>query len=165
MGGKNFYCEYCDRSFKDVAEARKKHLSSLQHAKNKNWYYQSLKDPEQILAEESQKKPCMKFINQGNCPWDILCRYSHYTPAQMQELQNMVAAKAQKSSNLDLPDPQQVFQEFLKDIIDPEEIVRANINPWPLPPELAQYPNLPPSLQPITYDKFVDFEFTEWGQR
>ena len=37
--GKRYYCEYCDRSFKDDPEARKKHLSSLQHVKNRADHY------------------------------------------------------------------------------------------------------------------------------
>lgn len=41
--GKTYYCDYCDRSFKDDVEARKKHLSSLQHAKNRANHYSVFK--------------------------------------------------------------------------------------------------------------------------
>jgi len=37
--GKTYYCDYCDRSFKDDVEARKKHLSSMQHMTNRASHY------------------------------------------------------------------------------------------------------------------------------
>lgn len=41
--GKRYYCDYCDRSFKDDVEARKKHLFSLQHMKNRADHYSVFK--------------------------------------------------------------------------------------------------------------------------
>lgn len=46
--GKQYYCDYCDRSFKDETDARKKHLSSLQHINNKANHYNQFKG---ILTE------------------------------------------------------------------------------------------------------------------
>ena len=39
--GKTYYCEYCDRSFKDAKDARKKHLTSLQHIITRENYYRT----------------------------------------------------------------------------------------------------------------------------
>lgn len=41
--GKTYYCDYCDRFFKDDIEARKKHLSSLQHVANRESHYNAYK--------------------------------------------------------------------------------------------------------------------------
>lgn len=43
MGGNRYYCDYCDRSFKDAQGARKKHLESVQHLKNKEDHYRRFK--------------------------------------------------------------------------------------------------------------------------
>lgn len=53
MGGKNYYCDYCERSFKDAAGARKKHLISMQHIKNKNLHYRQFKGLTFILFFKS----------------------------------------------------------------------------------------------------------------
>ena len=37
--GKQYYCDYCNRSFKENAEARKKHLTSLMHINNRTDHY------------------------------------------------------------------------------------------------------------------------------
>lgn len=43
MGGNHYYCDYCDRSFKDAQGARKKHLEGVQHQKNKKEHYNRFK--------------------------------------------------------------------------------------------------------------------------
>lgn len=42
--------------------------------------------PKEILETESEKKLCMRFFS-GTCMFGVMCRYSHYTPEQMTELQ------------------------------------------------------------------------------
>lgn len=41
--GKRYFCEYCDRAFKDTSTSRKNHLKSLQHSQNKKAWYDSFK--------------------------------------------------------------------------------------------------------------------------
>ena len=43
MGGNHYYCDYCDRSFKDVQSTREKHLISITHKKNREEYYNNFK--------------------------------------------------------------------------------------------------------------------------
>lgn len=45
--GKTYYCDYCDRFFKDEVEARKKHLSSMQHVANRESHYSIYKGKDQ----------------------------------------------------------------------------------------------------------------------
>lgn len=40
---KRYYCDYCDRSFKDNPEARKKHLTSLLHVNARTEHYRLFK--------------------------------------------------------------------------------------------------------------------------
>lgn len=38
-----YYCDYCDKTFFDVGDARKKHFESKQHKMLVKLYYDSLK--------------------------------------------------------------------------------------------------------------------------
>ncbi|KAK0161800.1 hypothetical protein PV327_008214 [Microctonus hyperodae] len=166
--GKQYYCDYCDRSFKDETDARKKHLSSLQHINNKTNHYNLFKDPRDILREESKKIPCNKFINYGECNFGNNCRFSHLTPAMTWELQRMVAWKdellwSQQMRNM--PNENEIIDEYFQCPIvtndENEEIINYSI--WNIPSELKNYPNLPPSLWPITPKSVTDINFGKWG--
>ncbi|XP_001604986.1 zinc finger matrin-type protein 5 [Nasonia vitripennis] len=161
--GKRYYCDYCDRSFKDVPATRKKHLESLQHLKNKEEHYKYFKDPEIILKEEKMKNPCNRFLFKGECLFGSSCRYSHYSPAMIQQLQYIVdtrnKSKEVKTYN---PDPQEVVK-FLEDSIKADEITEIEKDLWPRIPGLDNIPNLPPSLRPISYKDFTDGDFPDWG--
>lgn len=37
--GKRYYCDYCDRSFIDDIQARKKHLNGTSHVRNRKLHY------------------------------------------------------------------------------------------------------------------------------
>lgn len=41
--GKKYYCEYCDKRFKDDASIRKKHIEGLPHQKARNEHYAHFK--------------------------------------------------------------------------------------------------------------------------
>jgi len=41
--GKRYYCDYCDRSFVDDLEARKKHLNGSVHMRLKKEHYDSFR--------------------------------------------------------------------------------------------------------------------------
>lgn len=38
--GRRYYCDYCDKTFIDDLDARKKHLSSSHHIKLRNLHYE-----------------------------------------------------------------------------------------------------------------------------
>lgn len=44
-------------------------------------------DPEEILKEETGKIPCRKLSNGEECPFEKNCRFSHYSPQMIWELQ------------------------------------------------------------------------------
>lgn len=46
-------------------------------------------DPEIILREESTKIPCKWYLTNGECAFGLGCRYSHYTPPMIWELQRL----------------------------------------------------------------------------
>ena len=63
--GKQYYCDYCNKSFIDKATNRKKHLLSLNHKVARTHHYKQFDSPLQIIIEESQKKTCIEFNKRG----------------------------------------------------------------------------------------------------
>jgi len=164
--GKRYYCDYCDRSFKDDNEARRKHISSLQHAKNRADHYSSFKEPETILREESAKTPCKRFLNYGDCAFGNGCRFSHYTPQMIWQIQQIVGRKnsgRSQSKTSNRPNPAEIIQEFFQDQILMDSTEKIGYPVWNHPPELQNYHNLPPSLWPVTSETVIDSDFGKWG--
>ncbi|XP_016905065.1 zinc finger matrin-type protein 5 [Apis cerana] len=166
--GRRYYCEYCDRSFKDDPEARKKHLSSLQHAKNRADHYNMFKDPEIILREESTKIPCKWYLTNGECAFGLGCRYSHYTPPMIWELQRLVAMKNQSKLNINLengwPNPDDIIKEYFENNTSTNTTDDFTYPNWHRPSELRDYSMLSPSLWPITPESLANTtRFEEWG--
>ncbi|XP_015518150.1 zinc finger matrin-type protein 5 [Neodiprion pinetum] len=164
--GRRYYCDYCDRSFKDDPEARKKHLSSIQHSRNRTEHYDRFKDAAVILKEESAKTPCKRFITQGDCAFGSGCRFSHYTPHMMWELEQHVLARERQSlQGVDLPPlASEAIDELLEGGTEAGDQVRRSFVPrWNYPVELQSFSNLPPSLWPITPDSITDTNFGKWG--
>ncbi|XP_066592092.1 zinc finger matrin-type protein 5 [Prorops nasuta] len=165
--GKRYYCDYCDRSFKDDPEARRKHLISLQHIQNRTNHYNYFKDAETILQEETLKTPCKRFMTIGDCAFGNGCRFSHYTPPMIWELQRLVAWSKQASTSAmpkeGWPDPDEVAKEFFQDIIDSDMAEEIEYPNWTFPAELRNFPNLPPSLWPITLESVTDSNFGKWS--
>ncbi|XP_076750007.1 zinc finger matrin-type protein 5 [Xylocopa sonorina] len=165
--GKRYYCAYCDRSFKDDPEARKKHLSSLQHAQNRTDHYNMFKDPEVILKEECSKIPCKWYLNVGECAFGLGCRYSHYTPPMIWELQRLVAIRNKSKLHVmpanGWPNPDDIIKEFFENPASPNGTDDFSYPTWRRPLELHNYPMLPPSLWPIIPENLANTTFKEWG--
>ncbi|CAL1688053.1 unnamed protein product [Lasius platythorax] len=165
--GKTYYCDYCDRSFKDDVEARKKHLSSLQHVKNRANHYSVFKDPETILKEENAKTACKRYMTVGDCAFGFGCRYSHYTPHMIWELQQLVAIKNFKGLTVQprdgWPNSEDIIKEYFENMLDSSGTEELNYPVWSIPSRLMNYPYLPPSLQPVTSERMIDCNFSKWG--
>ncbi|XP_012057827.1 PREDICTED: zinc finger matrin-type protein 5 [Atta cephalotes] len=165
--GKTYYCDYCDRSFKDDVEARKKHLSSMQHMTNRASHYSTFKDPETILKEEYCKTPCKHYITIGDCAFGSACRFSHYTPSMIWELQQLAAMKKSKVSIAQpkngWPNSEDIIKEYFENVIDSSNTEDLNHLMWNAPSKLIDYPYLPPSLQPIMSERMMDCNFSKWG--
>ncbi|KAH0949599.1 hypothetical protein HN011_003977 [Eciton burchellii] len=165
--GKTYYCDYCDRSFKDNVEARKKHLASLQHTKNRTDHYNAFKDPETILKEEYGKTPCKRYMTVGECAFGLGCRFSHYTPSMMWELEQLVAMKNTEELVVQptngWPNPQDIIEEYLENEMDSssEKLERSV---WiGVPSSSADYSYLPQSLRPVTSAEIVDCDLNKWN--
>ncbi|XP_033118809.1 zinc finger matrin-type protein 5-like [Anneissia japonica] len=90
---RTYYCDYCQRSFTDNAQNRKKHINGVQHKRMMKLHYDSFKDPETILAEESAKKPCRKFQQAGHCDFHPNCRFAHLNEERLKELNRQIQEK------------------------------------------------------------------------
>ncbi|XP_014488862.1 PREDICTED: zinc finger matrin-type protein 5 [Dinoponera quadriceps] len=164
--GKRYYCDYCDRSFKDDVEARKKHLSSLQHMKNRADHYSVFKDPETILKEECQKTPCKRYMTIGDCAFGLGCRFSHYSQHMISVLERLVATKNSKditSPKGGWPNTEDIIKEYFENVTDSIDTEEFNYPVWSTPSQLLDYPNLPASLWPGTAESAASSNFSKWG--
>ncbi|XP_011640778.1 zinc finger matrin-type protein 5 [Pogonomyrmex barbatus] len=166
--GKIYYCDYCDRSFKDDVDARKKHLFSMQHVTNRVSHYNMFKDPETILKEEYDKTPCKRYMTVGDCAFGLGCRFSHYTPPMIWELQQLAAMKNSKLPIVQpkdgWPNSEDIIKEYFENVIDTsdtEDLPIHNYPVWNTPSMNFSY--LPPSLRPLTSETMMDCNFSKWG--
>lgn len=156
--GKRYYCDYCDRSFIDDVEARKKHLQGMSHLRAKKLHYKAYRDLKTIVEEEIVKEECRRFRQIGECQFGDNCNYTHYSKEQLYEMK------------------QQVDEENFQKNCYPH-IASASVEEWlekfrnpSLPsycsalPECAMMsPDLPASLQPVTEQRLSSVEFNDWG--
>ncbi|KAJ7552368.1 hypothetical protein O6H91_06G052500 [Diphasiastrum complanatum] len=75
-----YVCEYCEKQFQDTPSARRRHLQGVQHQRAKQAWFDSFKDPEQLLSEN--KKLCAQYMRTGNCHYGPRCKYLHLRQPQ-----------------------------------------------------------------------------------
>ncbi|XP_063229723.1 zinc finger matrin-type protein 5-like [Bacillus rossius redtenbacheri] len=169
--GKRYYCDYCDRSFVDGLDARKKHLKGYMHARLRKEYYESIRDARTILSEESLKTRCRRFRNSGECPFGNNCKYTHFSPEDLQALEQQVleeerAKREERARRLESNVPTVVswLKNRSKAAVRGEDGAGdAGTVAWDLPAELRDRTDLPPSLQPLLLHHFSDVAFGSWG--
>ncbi|XP_060808060.1 zinc finger matrin-type protein 5 [Amyelois transitella] len=170
--GKRYYCNYCDKNMVATPAIVKTHNKGIVHQKLVQEHYQKFKDPETILAEEQKKKPCLRFAR-GECQFGGICRYSHYTQEQINQLREYVLTK--NRSNLDNHSPS--FQDLYNKLLDGrnapnvknENTVLYDSNglthvlPWTYNDSFDAMEGLPPSIKKFKLEDFANTKITEWG--
>lgn len=165
--GKRYYCDYCERSFADGAENRKKHLASMHHQKLRKAHYDMFKDATTILEENRLKKPCIKFQNNGECEYGSNCKYSHLTPLDIQQLEE--EARLVKAGPPPVePNIEAKIDAWIESISKMKENSATSLNVCKpiLPTVLVGIPDLPPSvIPPVVVDAYNAPEKNEqiWG--
>ncbi|XP_037048886.1 zinc finger matrin-type protein 5 [Bradysia coprophila] len=162
--GKNYYCEYCDKRLKNDAQVIKKHIAGLAHTAARNEHYTKFKDPQTILTEESPKAPCQRYFR-GECKFGGNCRFSHYTPEELSNLQCEVNTNAYMKWYQEQPKSidENRLASFLSrpEKCDPE--IRQLSQIWNYPDELvAGVYDLPKSLHKLDPNRIPN-ELSEWG--
>ncbi|KAL9234919.1 hypothetical protein vseg_009732 [Gypsophila vaccaria] len=79
-----YYCDYCDKEFQDTSAARKRHLESVVHQRNRKLWYDSISSDPHLLnvaANAVGKGACHRFVNTGFCPYGDSCKYHHPVPS------------------------------------------------------------------------------------
>ncbi|XP_075987680.1 zinc finger matrin-type protein 5 [Anticarsia gemmatalis] len=171
--GKRYYCDYCDKTMVASQSIIRTHNNGIVHQKLVQEHYQQYKDAETILAEESRKKPCVRFAN-GQCQFGSICRFSHYTREQIQYLRDYVASKNTRESEISYPS----FIDLVRNLLD-ERSTRTetdgntvmydnngvtHVFPWTYNSSLDSYgDDLPPSVKRIKIEDFNDAEIVSWG--
>ncbi|PSN33869.1 hypothetical protein C0J52_25023 [Blattella germanica] len=168
--GKRYYCDYCDRSFIDDLEARKKHLNGSMHVRLKKEHYDYFRDAKTLYKEESAKDGCKRFLNVGECVFGANCRFTHFSKQQLEELRQQIEAEEREKQNaksVAVPQPpppgggDTILSAWLKKQGSSTELGDEQL--WKTPLFLQGRTDLPPSLQPITPECFKSSDFEEWG--
>ncbi|CAH1107217.1 unnamed protein product [Psylliodes chrysocephalus] len=162
---RRYYCDYCEKSFIDDLDARKKHLQSSNHIKLRHMHYEACRDPETTLREELLKVSCRRFF-QGGCPFEGICRYTHYSPEQLCELRQLVEniqenRRRMKEAQPEIPSPETWIQKYNEDN-NKQDSNDVHIF-WTYPKHLENRIDLPPSLIEFKPEHFYDDNFEEWG--
>ncbi|EEB10686.1 conserved hypothetical protein [Pediculus humanus corporis] len=159
---KKYYCDFCNRYFNDDKNTRAKHESSVSHINLKKEHYNMFRDPETILKEETVKKPCRKFHNEGFCSFGGSCTFSHYSQEDLDKIrQEIFISNSFNFDNLTIEDWLVKYNRELE-----EKNIKNNKLLWSseLPPELLLNAQLlPPSLLPFPIKNIIDIDLETWG--
>ncbi|KAJ3662139.1 hypothetical protein Zmor_006498 [Zophobas morio] len=132
---RRYYCDYCEKSFIDDLDARRKHLQSSYHIKLRNLHYEHHRDFRTILKEECEKTPCRRFLSNGVCQFSGMCKYTHYTPEQLWEIKLQVDSQEQ-GKKIRIPTIESWLQTYY------EKHSKENLDmihiPWSYPEQLEQ---------------------------
>ncbi|XP_065205483.1 zinc finger matrin-type protein 5-like [Planococcus citri] len=164
--GKRYFCDYCDRSFVDEIQARKKHLNGTAHVRNRQIHYMSCRDLKTLIEEETVKEECFKFKRTGQCPFEENCYRSHYSREQLQSFKQQLAEQELQKKLRDLSEIKSIDSWLDKrntvDIGTGQDPDDSHTTPY-VPLESNFYNSLPPSLRRLDFTTFVDLEIPEWG--
>uniref|UniRef100_A0A1Y1KDS8 C3H1-type domain-containing protein n=1 Tax=Photinus pyralis TaxID=7054 RepID=A0A1Y1KDS8_PHOPY len=167
--GWRYYCDYCDKTFKDDLEARKKHLTSSLHIKLRKLHYEQHRDPRAILAEESTKTSCRRYIQHGECQFAGNCKYTHYSSEDLWKLKQRIAMEDYEAACRTQEMPEVATLESWVEKYNREHSKTIKTRPdsvevhWSYPEYLECRTDLPPSLKKFKPEDFKDCQFGEWG--
>ncbi|GAB1603776.1 zinc finger matrin-type protein 5-like [Argonauta hians] len=168
--GKRYFCDFCEKSFADLPNNRKKHINGGLHQRMRKQHYDAFRDAESILAEDSQKIPCKQLLRTGNCNFGPTCRFSHLTTesrlklemeiwSKRQEMQRRVAERRKVSVAPSLEEWLEKRAERPKKKVAP----RMVLPDWTPPPQLLYLPSVPLSLQLPQLEDFMSAPRLDWG--
>uniref|UniRef100_A0A1B6KQV1 C3H1-type domain-containing protein n=1 Tax=Graphocephala atropunctata TaxID=36148 RepID=A0A1B6KQV1_9HEMI len=161
--GKRYHCEYCDRSFVDEPESRRKHLQGISHIRSRNNHYKKYRDLKNIYLEENSKEECRRFRNTGNCQFNENCNYTHYSKEDLIAIKNIIEEQEKKSLAhiVDASLDEWLNKRKLKNNTGILEIKSKQSDSGQ---SSASYnSSLPISMQSMKEEDVLDVEFTEWG--
>ncbi|XP_004924158.1 zinc finger matrin-type protein 5 [Bombyx mori] len=168
--GKKYYCDYCDKSMVATPAIIKTHNKGLEHQKLVHEHYQEYKDPETIILEESKKIQCTRFMS-GNCSFGPICRYSHYTKEELDNLNLQVQQQKRKKTKQPEPSLENLYEQLQNEksndlTVQSETLIvdangRTHFLPWVYNPKFDMF-KLPPSLERFTPENMY-CPPTHWG--
>lgn len=162
--GKRYYCDYCERTFVDDPDSRKKHIQGIGHIRLRNLHYSKFKDLKAIYAEERSKEECKRFMRSGQCQFNENCIHTHYSKEDLAYIAKLIEEEAsKKESHIRQASLEGwlIRREQKTDISstvkhqDRKGIVKKSFAP--------DGTHLPVSLLTMKDDDICGVEFSEWG--
>lgn len=168
--GKRYFCNYCDRTFIDDPDSRKKHIQGIAHIRNRSNHYKKFKDIKDIYAEETTKEECRRFKQTGHCQFNENCNFTHYSKEDLEFMKKQIDEEEKKKNTYSHIEEASVehwlAKRRSKSAPTPAPLIRSSeLTPKPILSSYIDQSNLPISLQPVTEDQIFqsEVEFIEWG--
>ncbi|XP_014248047.1 zinc finger matrin-type protein 5-like [Cimex lectularius] len=158
--GKRYYCDYCERSFIDDVESRKKHIKSVNHEILRKLHYNAFRDLKTLVREERAKIPCKRFKNYQECSFGDNCNYSHYSEAELRNFESIIHQEELEKAKV----PKLLtLQDWLEKRSSSESLSSSTAKILQTEPSRIYNYRLPPSLIPATKEQIMSCKLEQWG--
>ncbi|XP_055545098.1 zinc finger matrin-type protein 5 [Wyeomyia smithii] len=168
--GKKYYCDYCGVHIQRDPSIVKKHKEGITHIRIKAAYFESLKDPNQILKESLSKKPCRTLQSSQECSFGAICHFNHYRPDELRKLREQAQLnhdqKLKRNSDIiaRLAAADTIVKKFVANRQTKTTVSTTNeIESFWFDPEPQTESDLPPSLRAIDPTCIKLNQFSSWG--
>lgn len=156
MGGKKYFCDYCQVRIQNNPQIIKKHNQGLLHQKCKISHFEQYKSLEEILVRERGKIQCKRAAT-NSCTFGAFFRFSHYSTEELAIMEQRCRTMAQTESQL------KRYQKPLQDFLD--ECHRNKISLGFKNKIYLDLPEhyLPPSLRVWDLTQVLEEPTNDWG--
>lgn len=124
--GKRYYCEFCDRFFRDTLAARKSHNESASHVEKRRRHYFDLKPARERLEEVRTKERCLDFYKHGLCRrGEEKCKFVHISKDDYKKLMDEAKKERGEEEERKKAGMNELEFDLENEELDPYDILNA----------------------------------------
>lgn len=154
MGGKKYFCDYCEVRIQNNPQIIKKHNEGLPHQTCKIDHFEKFKSLKEILEVERSKMPCKRV---ASCAFGKFCRFSHYSAVEL----SVMGQKCKEIAEIE--SQSKVYRKSVEEFF--EERHRTRISSGFKNKIYFEVPesSLPPSLHVWDLNQLEEDPTSDWG--
>lgn len=168
---KRYYCDYCNKSFQDNIQSRRRHLKGISHQRNRRLHYDAVMREQSAIQQQSQSASILHSHLSGE---EILRQWLARHPEVVRRYQKILEKKEKLSDTRDCSDDA-TCAEVQQEASGSQENVNTTASTLKqttvkidesIPPDLEPFRDvLPPSLLPHAMKRTFpgSSEPAEWG--